>query len=191
MLPILKASRELKNWYFTVNFLSQHHLYGNNTCIKFQGQKIHQKKDIQNLPTRVAVRKFSLLSNLTPSQRLKFFFPWKFWNNKFCMLITYLQISRPKDQYKKIFTIYLHVSFWETIVVTISLLPTLTPSQGLKNCLFTMKFLSQYDFYVNNMCAKFQGKKFHTKKDILNLPTSIAVRNHFTTAFFYTLPRAD
>jgi hypothetical protein len=41
---------------------------------KFQGQKIHQKKVIQNLPTLVAVEIFSLLPTLTASQRLIFFF---------------------------------------------------------------------------------------------------------------------
>jgi len=46
VLPTLTAFRELKNWYFTMKFLSQHHLYVNNTCNKFQGQKIYQKKDI-------------------------------------------------------------------------------------------------------------------------------------------------
>jgi len=74
MLPTLIASWELKNWYFTMKFLSQHHLYVNNTCTKFQGQKIYQKKNIQNLPTCVAVKKISLLPILTTSQGLKFFF---------------------------------------------------------------------------------------------------------------------
>ena len=41
---------------------------------KFQGQKIHQKKVIQNLPTLVAVEIFSLLPTLTASQRLNFLF---------------------------------------------------------------------------------------------------------------------
>jgi len=41
VLPTLTASQELKNWYFTMKFFSQHHLYVNNTCTKFQGQKIH------------------------------------------------------------------------------------------------------------------------------------------------------
>jgi len=40
-------------------------------CTKFQGQKIHQKKDIQNLPTCVVVKKISLLPTLTASQGLK------------------------------------------------------------------------------------------------------------------------
>jgi len=52
-----------------------------------------------------------------------------------------------------------------------------------------MNFLSKNHFYVNNMCAKFQGKKSHTKKDIQNLPTYVAVRNHFTSTNFDTLPR--
>jgi hypothetical protein len=42
---------------------------------KFQGQKIHQKKVIQNLPTLVAVEIFSLLPTLTASQRLNFSLP--------------------------------------------------------------------------------------------------------------------
>jgi hypothetical protein len=44
---------------------------------------------------------------------------------------------------------------------TISLLPTLTPSQRLRNCLFTMKFLGQHGLYEKNNNAKFQGQKFH------------------------------
>jgi len=72
VLPTLTASQELKNWYFTRKFLSQHHLYVNNTYTKFQGQKIHQKKDIQNLPRCVAVKKISLLPTLIASQGLKF-----------------------------------------------------------------------------------------------------------------------
>jgi len=31
-------------------------VYVDNMCAKFQGQKIHMKKDIQNLPTCVVVR---------------------------------------------------------------------------------------------------------------------------------------
>jgi hypothetical protein len=49
---------------------------------------------------------------------------------------------------------------------TISLLPTLTPSQRLRNCLFTMKLLKQHDFYDKNNHAKFQGQKIHGKKVI-------------------------
>ena len=50
---------------------------------------------------------------------------------------------------------------------TISLLPTLTPSQRLRNCLFTMKFLAQHALYDNNIHAKFQGQKIYTKKKYL------------------------
>ena len=49
---------------------------------KFQGQKIHQKKVIQNLPTLVAVEMFSLLPTLTASQRLNFFFAIKILEQK-------------------------------------------------------------------------------------------------------------
>jgi len=49
---------------------------------KFQGQKIHQKEDIQNLPC-VTVEKNSLLPTLTTSQGLKFFFAMKFLKHKF------------------------------------------------------------------------------------------------------------
>jgi len=73
MLPTLKASRELKNWYLTIK-LKKNHLYDNNMCTKFQVQKIHYKKDIQNLPTCVAVRNISLLPTLTASQGLNFLF---------------------------------------------------------------------------------------------------------------------
>jgi len=57
--------------------------------------------------------------------------------------------------------------------------------QWLKNCIFTLIFLSQNDFYVNNMCDK-----IHIKKDIQNLPTCVIMRNHFTIASFDTLLRA-
>jgi len=60
----------------------------------------------------------------------------------------------------------------EAMGETISLLPTWTPYQGLKNCLFTMKLLEENHFYVDNVCAKFQGQKMHTKKDIDILPTT-------------------
>jgi len=71
VLSTLIAFQELKNWYFTTKVLPQHHLYVNNTCTKFQSQKIHQNKVIQNLPTWVVVENFSLLPTLTTSQGLK------------------------------------------------------------------------------------------------------------------------
>jgi hypothetical protein len=49
---------------------------------------------------------------------------------------------------------------------TISLLPTLTPSQRLRNCLFTMKSLKHHDLYDKKNPAKFQGQKIHEKKVI-------------------------
>ena len=63
---------------------------------------------------------------------------------------------------------------------TISLLPTLTPSQRLRNCLFTMKFLAQHDLYDNNNHAKFQGQKIHQNKVIQNLPTLVAAVERFS-----------
>jgi len=56
--------------------------------------------------------------------------------------------------------------------------PTLTPSQGLKNCFFIMKIFLQAHLYVNNVYAKFQGQKIHPKKDIQSLPTCVAVNFH-------------
>ena len=41
---------------------------------KYQGQKIHRKNVIQNLPTLVAVEMFSLLPTLIASQRLNYYF---------------------------------------------------------------------------------------------------------------------
>jgi len=74
LLSTLKVSREFKNWYFTMKVLTHHHFYINSICAKFQGQNIYQKKDIQNLPTCVPVRKISLLPTLTVFQGLNFFF---------------------------------------------------------------------------------------------------------------------
>jgi len=71
MLLTLTTSRELKNWYFITNFVPHHHLYVNNTFVKFWGQKIHQKNVIQNLPTWVAEENFSLLPTLIAFQGLK------------------------------------------------------------------------------------------------------------------------
>jgi len=49
---------------------------------KFQGQKVHREKVIQNLPTLVAVEFFSLLPTLPASQRFNFFFAMKFLEQK-------------------------------------------------------------------------------------------------------------
>jgi hypothetical protein len=54
-----------------MKFMAQHEKYDKNNHAKFQGQKIHQNKVINNLPTLVAVVEcFSLLPSLTASQRL-------------------------------------------------------------------------------------------------------------------------
>jgi len=87
-----------------MKFLSQHHLYVNNTCTIFQGQKINQKKHIQNLPTCVVVKFFSLLSTLIASQRLKFLF-WR----KFSLLPT-LTLSHGLFFNHEIF--YMKTPFW-------------------------------------------------------------------------------
>jgi len=83
-----------------MNFFSQHRLYVNNTSTKFQGQNIHQKKDIQNLPTCVVVKKISLLPTLSPSQGLKFlFFAMKFLEQQ--VLYVNNIFLRPKENLKK------------------------------------------------------------------------------------------
>ena len=67
-----------------------------------------------------------------------------------------------------IFTMYQDVLFGETIMETISILPTLTRSQGIRNCLYTMGVLAQDFLYVNIMCAKFQDQTSYTTKYIHN-----------------------
>jgi len=75
MLPTLKASQELKNWYFTMKFFPQHCLSNNNMYTKFKGQKIYKGRDIKNLPTCVAVRNFSVANfeSLPTAQKLVFY----------------------------------------------------------------------------------------------------------------------
>jgi hypothetical protein len=63
---------------------------------------------------------------------------------------------------------------------TISLLPTLTPFQRLRNFLFTIKALAQHDLYDKNNPAKFQGQKIHPKKIIQILPTLVAAVESFS-----------
>jgi len=80
-------------------------------CAKYQGQKIHRKKDIQNLTTRVVLRKFSLLSTLTPSQGLtKKNFAMKFLsrNNLYVDNMCF-KFQVQKITQKKIFKIYQRV----------------------------------------------------------------------------------
>jgi hypothetical protein len=79
---------------------------------KFQGQKIHEKKVIQNLPTLVVVvESFSLLPTLTTSQRLHYFlFAMKFLEKNIFMLLTYGKNFKAKKLIGKyILTIYQHV----------------------------------------------------------------------------------
>jgi len=45
-----------------------------------------------------------------------------------------------------------------------SLLPILTPSQGLKDCLFTMNLFASNHFYVNIMCIKLGGQLKNSQK---------------------------
>jgi hypothetical protein len=78
-LPSLKASRELKKLVFShkcfTKALGMH--------AKFQGQKIHRQKIIQNLPTLVVVENVSLLPTLTASQSFIYlFFAMKFLEQK-------------------------------------------------------------------------------------------------------------
>jgi hypothetical protein len=65
---------------------------------------------------------------------------------------------------------------------TISLLPTLTPYQRLRNCLFTMEILKQHDFYDKNNHAKFQGQKIHEKKSYLESTNIGSCCGKFITA---------
>jgi len=128
--PTLTPSLGLKNWFFSMNFFPQDHLYVHNIYKKFQSQIIYTKKDIWILPTCIAVRK-------------------------------------------------------------ISLLPTLTPYQGLNFFSFSMNLFSWDYLYVYNICDKFQVQKIHTTKDIWNLTTCDIVRDNFTIVNFDTLPKTE
>jgi len=90
--------KRLRNCLFTIKILAQHDLHDKNNNAKFQGQKIHQNKVIQNLPTLVVVvEKFSLLPTLTASQRLNYFsFSMKFSEKTLFMLITYCKNFKAK-----------------------------------------------------------------------------------------------
>ena len=61
-----------------------------------------------------------------------------------------------------------HLPTWIP-VRKISLLPTLTPSQGLKKISFLIKFFSWDHKYVDYMCEKFQVQKTHTKIGMRNV----------------------
>ena len=94
-----------------MKLLAHDHLYVENMCTKFQGQKMYTVIDIQDLPTGVAVRKVSQLPTLTPFQGLKKNkFPWNFWSETTFMLITYVKKFKSKRSTEKIiFEIYQHV----------------------------------------------------------------------------------
>jgi len=112
------------------------------------------------------VKSFSLLPTLTTSQRLNYYFlPWNFWNRNFFKSITYVPNFKAKRLIqKKIFTIYQHVSFWKTIVETISLLPTLTPSpKGWKFSYLIWDFCHKI-LYILICVPNFKAKKVIQKK---------------------------
>jgi len=71
VLPTLTASQELKNWNFTMEFLSQHHLYVNYTCTKFQGQKIHQKKGYSKSTNMCSCEIFFIVANFDSLPRIE------------------------------------------------------------------------------------------------------------------------
>jgi len=130
VLPTLTTSQELKNWYFTMKFLSHHHVYVNNTCTKFQGQKIHPKKDVQNLPTCVVVKQFHYCQLWHPPKGWKiayllwlFFMQDHFYVNNISAKLRGQKIHTQKD-----------IRNLSTCVVVreILLLPTLTLFQRLR-----------------------------------------------------------
>jgi len=93
--------------------------------------KDSQKKDTQNLPTCVLVKINSMLPTLTTSQGLKFIsFAMKFleqqslYNNNIYSKFQGQKINNKKD----IHNLPTCVVLRNTIMETISLLPTLTPS---------------------------------------------------------------
>jgi hypothetical protein len=54
-----------------MKFLAQHDLYDNNNQAKFEGQKIHPKQVIWNLPTLVAAVE-TLVENMLQKNRSRF-----------------------------------------------------------------------------------------------------------------------
>jgi len=112
----------------SIKFLSWDHLYVDNMCVKFRGQKIHTKKDVWNLPTCVVIETISLLPTLTPFRRLKYcLFTIKFlsWNH------FYVDNMHAKFQVQNIFR-KKDIQNLPTCVVVrmISLLPTLPCVEG-------------------------------------------------------------
>jgi len=168
VLPTWKAFRELKNWYFTMKFLPHHHLYVSNACTKFQGQKIYQKKIFKST-NMCSCEMFFSAANFDNLLKIEcVFLAMKIlkWNHLYVDNVVSNFKYKSYTQ-KKILEIYQHVLLRRKF----SLLLTLTPSQGLKNCFFAIKFLARAHLYVGKMCDKFQGQEIHSKKYIRNLLT--------------------
>jgi hypothetical protein len=68
---------------------------------KFQGQKIHQKNVIQNLPTLVVIHCCQLWQ--PPKDWINFFLPWNSWKKNFFMLITYDKNFKARRLIQKIY----------------------------------------------------------------------------------------
>ncbi len=63
LLPTLPPSQGLKTFFVGMKFLEWNQIYVDYMCGKFQGQKIYQKKDIQNLLTCVVKKKTFTTTN--------------------------------------------------------------------------------------------------------------------------------
>jgi len=170
VLSTLKASLKFKIDILPWNFCHvQHHLYVNNSIThvpNFKAKMFTKKKDIRNLLTCVVVKCFSLLPTLTTSQRFNsFFFAMKIleqkllYVNKICSKFQGQKINK-----RKIITIYQHVSFWETIVETISLLQLWHPSKGLKIAYLLWKFFHKVFSMLITFVTNFKSKKFIQRK---------------------------
>jgi len=132
------------------------------------------------------------MPNLTASQGLKFSFAMKFLEKKFsfvnniCSKFQGQKINTKKDIHTLPTCVVLRNNRGNHF--TVANFDTLPRAEKL---LIYYEILLQNSFYVNSMCAKFQGQKSNTKKDIQNLPTCVVVRNHFTLANFDTLPKTE
>jgi hypothetical protein len=81
------------------------------------------------------------------------------------MLITYDKNFKAKRlTQKKILTIYRHVSFWETIVKTVSLLQLWHPPKGWKIAYLPWNFWHNMLFMIKKFMPNFKVKKFIQKK---------------------------
>jgi hypothetical protein len=113
----------------------------------------------------VAVEIFSLLPTLTASQRLNFSLPWNSWSKNLFMLITYDKNFKAKRLIqKKILTIYQHVSFWETIVKSVSLLQLWHPPKGWKITYLLWNFFHKVISMLITFVTSFKAKNVIQKK---------------------------